>query len=58
MPKADPKVLLSAITRALSFYQDASKWKSIKENGMRQNLDWTKSAKAYLDMYQALLKNN
>ena len=58
MPKADPKALVSAIARALSFYQDESKWKSIKENGMRQNLDWTKSAKAYLTMYQALLKNN
>ena len=56
MPKADPKALVSAIARALSFYQDESKWKSIKENGMRQNLDWTKSAKAYLTMYQALLK--
>ena len=56
MQNAEPKALISAIERALGYYQDEKAWKIIQENGMRQNLDWTKSASAYLAMYQGLLE--
>ena len=55
MKKADPNELVSAVGKALSYYQDEKTWKEIQENGMRQNLDWTKSAKAYLAMYEEIL---
>ncbi len=34
---------------------DKKTWKEIQENGMRQNLDWSKSAKAYMRMYEEIL---
>ena len=55
MKKADPNELVSAVGKALSYYQDEKTWKEIQENGMRQNLDWTKSAKAYIAMYEEIL---
>ena len=53
--KADPNELVSAVGKALSYYQDEKTWKEIQENGMRQNLDWSKSAKAYMSMYEEIL---
>ena len=57
MPKATPEELLSATERALRYYRDEKIWKKIQENGMRQNLDWTNSAKEYMSMYKGILKN-
>jgi starch synthase len=56
MPEVSIKALISATERALAFYQDEKTWKEIQEDGMRQNLDWTKSAKAYMAMYEEVLK--
>ena len=50
--------LMSTIARALAYYQDQKSWMEIQKNGMRQNLDWTKSAKAYMAMYEEVLKKN
>ena len=55
MQKAEPKALLSTVERALSYYRNQEVWKKIQRNGMRQNLDWSKSAQAYMQMYQAIL---
>ena len=55
MQKAEPKALLSTVERALSYYRNQEIWKKIQSNGMRQNLDWSKSAQAYMQMYQAML---
>ncbi len=56
MPEASTSALLSATERALDYYQDEKAWKAIQENGMHQNLDWTKSAKAYMAMYKEILQ--
>lgn len=56
MPESSTTALISAIERALTYYQDPKTWKEIQENGMRQHLDWTKSAKAYMAMYEEILK--
>ena len=58
MPESSATALISTIARALTYYQDQKSWKKIQENGMRQNLDWTKSAKAYMAMYEEILKKN
>ncbi len=56
MPKATPEELLSATERALRYYRDEKTWEEIQKNGMRQQLDWTKSAQAYMTMYEGFLK--
>ena len=56
MPSANTYQLLSAASRAIAYYQDADTWQGIQQNGMNQNLDWTKSAQSYLALYQDLLK--
>lgn len=55
---AEASELVSAVVRALGYYQDKNTWKAIQENGMRQHLDWTKSAKAYMTMYEETLKKS
>jgi starch synthase len=56
MPSANTYQLLSAASRAIAYYHDADTWQRIQQNGMNQNLDWTKSAQSYLALYQDLLK--
>ena len=56
MKKADGNELVLTVGKALGYYQDKKTWKEIQENGMRQNLDWSKSAKAYMKMYEEILK--
>jgi starch synthase len=55
MPMANTYQLLATTSRAISYYQTPETWKSIQQNGMQQNLDWTKSAQSYMQMYQDLL---
>jgi starch synthase len=55
MKNADTNELVSAVSKALGYYHDKKTWKEIQENGMRQNLDWAKSAKAYMAMYEEIL---
>jgi starch synthase len=47
--------LISKVGKALAYYQDKKTWKAIQENGMRQDLDWSKSAIAYMGMYKEIL---
>lgn len=56
MPEASTTALISATKQALAYYKDEKIWKQIQENGMRQNLDWTESAKTYMTMYEDILK--
>jgi len=55
MPEASTSALISVTERAVAIYQDRETWKAIQQNGMRQNLDWSKSAQAYLAMYEEIL---
>jgi starch synthase len=43
-----------AIVRALSLFSDADRWRSLQRTGMRTDFSWTRSAHAYLDLYNAL----
>ncbi len=43
-----------AIARALSLFSDADRWRSLQQTGMRADFSWTRSAHAYLDLYNAL----
>ncbi|MCB5189749.1 glycogen synthase GlgA [Methylobacillus arboreus] len=56
LESADSRQLLSVVERALVYYQDPRAWRKIQRNGMRRDLSWTNSAKAYLDLYQTLAR--
>ncbi|HEV2907680.1 MAG TPA: glycogen/starch synthase, partial [Candidatus Eremiobacteraceae bacterium] len=43
-----------AIARALSLFSDADRWRTLQQTGMRADFSWTRSAQAYLDLYNAL----
>lgn len=43
-----------ALKRALSFYQQESHWETIKQNGMERDSSWSRSAKAYADVYMEI----
>jgi starch synthase len=44
-----------AVYRALVAYQDRPRWQRLMENGMRQDFSWARSARAYVEVYQAAL---
>lgn len=52
---ADEKELLTCVQRAVEFYRKTDLWKQIQLNGMKLDLGWGKSAKAYIETYQQLL---
>jgi starch synthase len=50
-----PTALREAVERALALRHDASAWREVQENGMRQDFSWTRSARTYRTEYAALL---
>jgi len=55
MKEANESELIYKVGKALAYYQDKKTWKAIQENGMRQDLDWSKSAVDYMGMYEEIL---
>jgi starch synthase len=51
-----PDAFLDGVTRAVRAYADDPEgWRRIQQRGMRQDLSWSASAKAYLDLYRKLV---
>ncbi|MEI6510158.1 MAG: glycosyltransferase, partial [bacterium] len=48
----DPSAFLSAIRRALSFYQQETHWERIVANGLAGDYSWASSAPRYIEAYQ------
>ena len=48
--------LLFTIKRALGYYADSVVWESLVRNAMESDYGWSRSAKAYADLYQRVLK--
>ncbi len=46
---------VAAVRTALRCYQDQTQWRQIQIAGMARDFSWTRSAQAYLDLYQSLL---
>lgn len=46
--------LLNVIKKALKTFQNKKIWKQLQINGIKQDFSWNKSAKKYLEIYQAL----
>jgi starch synthase len=53
---AEPAELLRAIDRALNLYAQQRVWKDVIVTAMRQDFSWTRSANAYLELYQRVLE--
>lgn len=47
---------LEALDRALDLYARKPAWKTLMANAMRADFSWDRSARAYLDLYQKLLR--
>ncbi len=44
-----------AITRTVALYQQPEAWRSIQRAGMKTDFSWTRSGKAYADLYASLI---
>ncbi len=51
----DSDAFLKAIHTALEAYNDQRVWRRLMQNAMAQDFSWTKSAKAYLELYRQLV---
>jgi starch synthase len=54
--EAEPSALLHAIERALNLYAQQRVWKDLIQTGMHEDFSWTRSASAYLDLYERVLE--
>jgi starch synthase len=50
----EPAPLLAALERALGIYGRPELWRALVGNAMAADFSWTRSARAYLDLYRAL----
>ncbi|HEY8431235.1 MAG TPA: glycogen synthase GlgA, partial [Sandaracinaceae bacterium] len=53
-PEATARSLAFAIRRALAARARPEAWRALVENGMREDFSWTRSARAYLSLYERL----
>ena len=47
--------LLATLERALNLWKDTKTWRGIQKNGMQQDISWSLSAIAYLNLYKKTL---
>ena len=52
----DEEALLDAAQRAVAAYNDKKIWRALQRNGMGRDFGWDRSAAAYRDIYQRLMK--
>jgi starch synthase len=53
----EPQQLLAKIQQAVGYLQNDKVWKQIQRNGMRQDLGWGQSARAYMAIYDQLAQS-
>jgi starch synthase len=53
---AKPRQLLHAIDRALNLFKRKDVWKDLQQTAMRQDFSWSRSASAYVALYEQVLK--
>lgn len=54
MSQYTPESLLECIRDAVSLFHDKKKLRTIRQNGMRHDVSWTRTASLYLDLYREL----
>lgn len=50
-----PEALLTTVLLALRVYRDQEEWRAIVQAGMRTDVSWARSARAYVDLYRRIL---
>ncbi len=50
----DALALAQALRRLVTLYEDTRSWRQIQRNGMKADLDWTRSSAAYAALYEGL----
>ena len=58
MPAISANALMESIRRAVDCYRRPQVWRKIQHNGMRSELGWEHSARAYLDLYNSLVRSH
>ena len=53
---ADASGLLNAVRRAVAAYRNKKAWRALQRNGMNRDFGWGKSAAAYRDIYEQLMR--
>ena len=53
---ATAEALAGAVTRTIGLYRDEKVWKKIQRRGMKSDVSWGLSARAYADLYRTLLR--
>ena len=53
-----PRALVEAVQRALAAFDDHALWSGLARNGMRQDFSWSRSARAYEQVYKRALHRN
>lgn len=53
---ATPAALEAALERTIKLYKQPVQWKQVMQRAMSQEFSWDVAAKAYLDLYEGLLK--
>lgn len=48
------KTIAAALDRAFALYRQPENWRRIQRNGMAQDFSWTKSGRAYAELYRGL----
>jgi starch synthase len=51
----DAETLLATLQQALTLYRDRGAWERLMQRGMQEDFSWTKSARAYADLYATAL---
>ena len=49
--------LRGALARAMDVFRDAPQWKKLQRTGMSADFGWTRSAEAYANLYESLLRS-
>lgn len=44
--------LVAKVTEAIMVYRDRRKWRSLKQNAMKEDYSWTRAAGEYMDVYK------
>ncbi len=55
-PDHQASALLEAVDRALEIYARKDDWKKLMTNAMRADFSWDRSARAYLELYENILR--
>ena len=52
------RALLDAVRRAVTAFRDHALWAQLVQTGMRQDFSWTRSARAYVEVYQRAMNDS